>query len=78
MAGGLHYTTGSHNKFFDGWTTEEVGEDYADNLNDDNWDTTLELLYGLDAVPVQSQPGENSDLREKLRYQAIPRKRAAF
>ncbi|MCU7843054.1 MAG: hypothetical protein KZQ93_04360 [Candidatus Thiodiazotropha sp. (ex Monitilora ramsayi)] len=34
MAGGLRYTTGSHDKFYDGWTTDEVGEDYADNLND--------------------------------------------
>jgi len=34
MAGGLRYTTGSHDKFYDGITTDEVGEDYADNLND--------------------------------------------
>ena len=34
MAGGLRYTTGSHDKFYDGLTTDEVGEDYADNLKD--------------------------------------------
>ncbi len=34
MKGGLRYTTGSHDKFYDGSTTDEVGEDYADNLND--------------------------------------------
>jgi len=34
FAGGLRYTTGSHDKFYDGLTTDEVGEDYADNLKD--------------------------------------------
>lgn len=34
MKGGLRYTTGSHDTFWYGWTTDEVGEDYAENLND--------------------------------------------
>ncbi len=34
MGGGTRFTTGSHDKFYDGSTTDEVGEDYADNLKD--------------------------------------------
>ncbi len=30
--GGLRYATGSHDKVYDGITTDETGEDYADNL----------------------------------------------
>ena len=30
--GGLRYATGSHDKLYDSITTDEVGEDYADNL----------------------------------------------
>jgi hypothetical protein len=30
--GGLYLATGSHDKVYDGWTTDETGEDYADNL----------------------------------------------
>lgn len=30
--GGLRYATGSHDKVYGGYTTDEVGEDYADNL----------------------------------------------
>lgn len=78
MTGGLRYTTDSHDKFYDSWTNDEVGEKYAGNLNDHNWDTALELLYGTDAVPERSKSGENSDLLEKLCYQAIPKKSAAF
>jgi hypothetical protein len=32
MRGGLRYATGSHGLMDDGWTTDEQGEDYADNL----------------------------------------------
>lgn len=34
MRGGLRYATGSHDKLYDGITTDETGEDYADNLQD--------------------------------------------
>lgn len=34
MRGGLRYTTGSHDKLYDSITTDEVGEDYANNLRD--------------------------------------------
>jgi hypothetical protein len=30
--GGLYIATGSHDKVYAGWTTEETGEDYADDL----------------------------------------------
>jgi hypothetical protein len=30
--GGLYLATGSHNFLYDGWTTDDTGEDYADNL----------------------------------------------
>jgi len=30
--GGLYIVTGSHGTVWDGWTTDETGEDYADNL----------------------------------------------
>ena len=32
MRGGLRYATGSHDKLYDSITTDETGEDYADNL----------------------------------------------
>ena len=32
--GGLRISTGSHDKLYDSLTTDEVGEDYADNLQD--------------------------------------------
>ncbi|HKO89075.1 MAG TPA: DUF6345 domain-containing protein, partial [Burkholderiales bacterium] len=32
--GGLRIATGSHDKLYDSLTTDEVGEDYADNLQD--------------------------------------------
>jgi hypothetical protein len=34
--GGLRYATGSHDKLYDSSTTNEVGEDYADNLQKQN------------------------------------------
>ena len=30
--GGLYLATGSHDTVYDGWTTDETGEDYADNV----------------------------------------------
>ena len=36
MRGGLRYATGSHDKLYDGVTTNETGEDYADNLQKSN------------------------------------------
>ncbi|MGE0825410.1 MAG: DUF6345 domain-containing protein [Candidatus Binatia bacterium] len=30
--GGMQLATGSHDKVYDGWTTDETGEDYADDL----------------------------------------------
>lgn len=32
--GGLYLVTGSHDKVYDSWYTDDVGEDYADNLQD--------------------------------------------
>ena len=32
MRGGVRYATGSHDKLYDSITTDETGEDYADNL----------------------------------------------
>ena len=32
--GGLYIATGSQDKLYDGWTTDETGEDYADDLQD--------------------------------------------
>jgi hypothetical protein len=50
--GGLQLATGSHDKVYDGETTDEVGEDYADNLQsgmsvkwawfDGLWDTFID------------------------------------
>jgi hypothetical protein len=34
MRGGVRIATGSHDKLYDSITTDEVGEDYADNLQD--------------------------------------------
>lgn len=32
MAGGLHIVTGSHGTLYASWLTDDIGEDYADNL----------------------------------------------
>ena len=43
-------------------------------IADENWDTALELLYGPEAVPERSKPGESSTVRKELGYRILPGK----
>ncbi|MCU7843053.1 MAG: hypothetical protein KZQ93_04355 [Candidatus Thiodiazotropha sp. (ex Monitilora ramsayi)] len=43
-------------------------------IADENWDTALELLYGPEAVPERSRPGDSSVVRKKLGYRILPGK----
>ena len=78
--GGLFIATGSHDKVYDGWTTAETGEDYADDLqhgksvkwawldgNSDWWEDQDVAVYASSSGPLS----ECKTRRDSMTWQNI-------
>ena len=77
--GGLRYATGSHDKVYDSITTDEVGEDYADNLQkqktikyawkdaNSDWAASQDLTV----VATGTNPSNCHSRRDNMKWQNI-------
>jgi hypothetical protein len=73
LRGGVRYVTGAWDTMWDGWTTDEVGEDYADDLQDglpfhEAWPDATSDWYATQYQAVLATGADKADCLSRLYF----------